>query len=157
MKKPKYQLEKELFYEDGWVMEDVKFEIDKDAFKGPFICHNKKTVLAGKKASYKGLEATYSVWKCRKCKKEYLDSDQGRIYEKFLIMRQLLDDPITMKGAIDFDGKAYVFRFPKELNKSLHKGDLVKIKPLSQSGDLFLVEVMGGGLQNEVSKVCHFS
>lgn len=89
MKKTQYQqdLEKEPFYniKDGEFGEEVKFKIDKDSFKGPFECHGKKTVLTDKKTSYGDIEFAYNVWQCGKCKKEYLDFQQGRRYEKFLI------------------------------------------------------------------------
>ena len=49
MKKSKYQqeLEKEPFYniKDNEFGPEVKFEIDKDSFKGPFTCHGRKSVL----------------------------------------------------------------------------------------------------------------
>jgi len=122
--------------------EDVEFEIDKDAFKGPFTCHNKKTVLENKKISFHNLDFSYFVWKCSKCKKEYLDSEQGRRFEKFLIIKKLLEDNlITIERNMNFDGKTYFFRFPKELTKDWHKDDLVDIKLLSPEGKMFLVEV----------------
>ena len=122
--------------------EEVKFEIDKDAFKGPFTCHNKKTVLENKKISFHNLDFNYSVWKCSKCKKEYLDTDQGRKLERFWMFRDMLKDKlITMERNMNFDGKTYFFRFPKELNSNLHKEDLVDIKLLSPNGNLFLVEI----------------
>lgn len=122
--------------------EEVEFEIDKDAFKGPFECHGKKTILIDKKISYGNLEFTYSVWQCKKCKKEYLDFEQGRRYEKFLIIKKLLEDRlITIERNMNFDGKTYFFRFPKELTKGLHKEDTVDIKLLTPDGKMFLVEI----------------
>jgi len=122
--------------------EEVKFEIDKDAFKGPFTCHGKKTVLVDKKVSYNNLEFNYSVWKCSKCKKEYLDFEQGRLFERFLIIKQLLNENlITLERSMNYDGKTFFFRFPKELTNNLHKEDLVDIKLLSTDGRMFLVEI----------------
>lgn len=124
------------------LIEDVKVEIDKDAFKGPFICHNKKTILEDKKISFNDLDFTYSVWKCKKCGKEYLDSKQGRRFEKFLIMKKLLEDElITIERNMNYDGKTFFFRFPKELTHGLHKNDLVDIKLLTPNGRMFLVEI----------------
>lgn len=124
------------------LVKDVEFEIDKDAFKGPFICHNNKTVLENKKTSYNNLEFNYSIWKCSKCKKEYLDSEQGRSFEKFLILKQLLNkNIITIERSMNYDGKTFFFRFPKELAGNLHKEDLVDIKLLSNDGSMFLVEI----------------
>ena len=122
--------------------EEVKFEIDKNAFKGPFICHNKKTILENKKTSFNDVEFNYSVWKCKKCRKEYLDSEQGRKFEKFLIMKKLLEENlITIERNMNYDGKTFFFRFPKELTNNLHKEDMVDIKLLSTDGRMFLVEI----------------
>ena len=145
--KTKYQqeLEKEPFYniKDEEFGEEVKFEIGKDAFKGgPFTCHGKKAVLIEKKTSYGDLEFTYNIWQCRKCKKEYLDFEQAKKYEKFLIMKKVLQDKlITIERNMNYDGKTFFFRFPKELTGNLHKEDLVDIKLLSTDGRMFLVEV----------------
>src|SRR3989338_6824125 len=130
MKKRRQELEKlDKYYKnikEEDLVEDVKFEIDKNAFKGPFTCHGKKTILQDKKVSFNGIEFIYSVWKCKKCKKEYLDSGQGRRYERFLIMKKLLEDKlVTMERNINYDGKAYFFRFPKELTRGWSKDDLV--------------------------------
>ena len=147
--KSKYQqeLEKEPFYniKDEEFGEEVEFEIDKNAFKGgPFTCHGKKSALVEKKASYGDLEFTYNIWQCRKCKKEYLDFDQAKKYEKFLMMKKLLqEDNITMERSMNYDGKTYFFRFPKELTKNLSKSSLGDIKLLSTNGRMFLVEIKG--------------
>ena len=124
--------------------EEVKFEIDKDAFKGgvPFKCHGKNTILINKKISHGGMDFAYNVWQCKKCKKEYLDFEQAKRYEKFLIMKKLLEDKlITIERNMNFDGKTYFFRFPKELTHDLHKDDLVDIKLLTPDGKMFLVEI----------------
>ena len=82
------------------------------------------------------------MWQCRKCKKEHIDFEQARKYEKFLIMKKLLQDKlITIERNMNYDGKTYFFRFPKELASNLHKKDLVDIKLLSTDGRMFLVEV----------------
>ena len=144
--KTKYQqeLEKEPFYniKDEEFGQEVKFEIDKSAFKGPFTCHGRKSVLVEKKTSYGDIEFTYPIWQCKKCKKEFLDFEQAKRYEKFLIMKKLLEENlITIERNMNYDGKTFFFRFPKELNSNLHKEDLVDIKLLSPNGNLFLVEI----------------
>ncbi|MBI2207913.1 hypothetical protein HYU50_00290 [Candidatus Woesearchaeota archaeon] len=144
--KSKYQqeLEKEPFYnlKEEEFGEEVKFKIDKDSFKGPFKCHGKKTGLIDKRISYGDIEFKYNVWQCKACKKEYLDFEQARKYEKFLIMKKALEDKlVTVERSMNFDGKTYFFRFPKELASNLHREDLVDIKLLSTDGRMFLVEV----------------
>ena len=128
--KSKYQqeLEKEPFYniKDEDFGKEVKFKIDKNSFRGAFTCHGRKTVLMNKKVLYKDIKFKHSVWKCRKCKKEYLDLEQAKRYEKFIIMKKLLDEKlISMKRKINYDGKDYFFKFPKE-------------------GKMFLVEIKHG-------------
>ena len=144
--KSKYQqeLEKEPFYniKEEEMGEEVKFEIDENSFKGPFKCHGKKTILTDKKVSYGDIEFAYTVWQCSKCKKEYVDFEQAKRYEKFLIIKKLLEeDLITIERNMNYDGKTYFFRFPKELTKNLHKEDIVDIKLLTPNGKMFLVEI----------------
>ena len=149
--KSKYQqeLEKEPFYniKDEDFGKEVKFKIDENSFKGgqPFKCHGRNTVLADKKISFNNFDFTYSAWQCKKCKKEYMDFEQAKKFEKFLIMKKLLEDNlITIERNMNYDGKTFFFRFPKELTKDLHKDDLVDIKLLSPEGKMFLVEIKHG-------------
>ena len=144
--KSKYQqeLEKEPFYniKDEEFGEEVKFKIDENSFKGPFKCHGQKTILINKRISYGDIEFKYNVWQCKTCKKEYVDFEQAKRYEKFLIMKKLLEENlITIERNMNFDGKTFFFRFPKELTNNLHKKDLVDIKLLSTDGRMFLVEI----------------
>lgn len=146
--KSKYQqeLEKEPFYniKDEDFGEEVKFRIDESSFKGgrPFKCHGKNASLINKEVSYGDMDFTYSVWQCKKCKKEYLDFEQAKKFEKFLIIKQLLtENLITIERNMNYDGKTFFFRFPKELTHDLHKNDLVDIKLLTPNGKMFLVEI----------------
>ncbi|HLD06683.1 MAG TPA: hypothetical protein VJC16_04070 [Candidatus Nanoarchaeia archaeon] len=121
---------------------EADFEIDKEAFAGPFTCHGKKTKLANKRISFKGIEFHYSVWHCTSCKKEYLDTKQGTLLEKFWLIKRLFEDKcISIERNMNYDGRTYFFRFPKELTKTLHKNDIVDIKLLNPDGKLFLVEI----------------
>src|SRR3989338_7928337 len=121
MTKRRQELEKlDKYYsniKEADLVEDVKFEIDKNAFKGgkPFKCHGKNTILKDKRISFNNFEFTYQVWHCKACKKDYLDFEQAKKYERFLVMKKLLEDKlVTMERNINYDGKAYFFRFPKE-------------------------------------------
>ncbi len=67
--------------------------------------------------------------------------------EKFWIIKGLLEDAlITMERTLNFDGKTFFFRFPKELTKNVHKGDTAGIKLLTADGKKFLVEIKGSKL-----------
>lgn len=114
------------------LMREVKFEIDKDAFKGPFICDNIKTIKTKKKMSIKGIDFNYEVWKCPKCKKEFLDTEQAEKLEKFWMIGKILDDKlISIERNVNYDGKTFFVRFPIEVTKNWHKGAYADIKLLN--------------------------
>ena len=122
------------------LVEEVQFEIDKDAFKGPFTCCNKETKKVNKKMNVRGLEFSYESWQCVKCKKEFLDTDQASRLEKIWMIEKLLDDKlISIERNVNFDGKTYFVRFPTEFTKHWHKGAHADIKVLSR--DEYLVKV----------------
>src|SRR3989344_8515742 len=140
--KSKYQqeLEKEPFYnlKTRDMGQEANIKLEESSFKGPFQCHGKKTVLTGKKVSYGHIEFAYDVWQCKTCKKEYVDFEQAKKFEKFLIVKQLLNEnTITVERNMNYDGKTFFFRFPKELTNNLHKEDLVDSKLLSTDGRMF--------------------
>lgn len=97
------------------LLEQVDITIDKEAFQGPFTCHGKNTEITRKQVVLSGITMTYETWQCQKCKKEYLDSRQAQHLEKIWLIEKLLRDKnIHFDRSINFDGKAYFFRFPKE-------------------------------------------
>ncbi|MBI2134969.1 hypothetical protein HYU09_03185 [Candidatus Woesearchaeota archaeon] len=147
--KHQQELEKEPFYniKDEEFGEEVKLKIDESSFKGgvPFKCHGKNSILIDKRVSFNDFEFTYPAWQCSKCKKEFLDFEQAKRYEKFLIMKRSLEQNlITIERNMNFDGKTFFFRFPKELTNNLSKKDLVDIKLLTPDGRMFLVEIKHG-------------
>jgi len=122
------------------LVEDVHFEIDKDAFSGPFKCHGRNTKIASKKLSVNGNVFSYEVWKCAKCGKEYLDSRQAkRLEDVWTIEKLLKDDALTMRRSVNFDGKMFFIRFPKELTKRWKKGRYADIKFIDSKR--FIVEI----------------
>lgn len=123
----------------GEKMEEVNFQVDKKAFEGPFKCHG-ETVLATKKINVDDNIFSYTVWQCPKCKEEYLDSSQSKRLESIWVMEKLLkSDVLTMKRAINYDGKMFFLRFPKELTKSWSKGNSADIKLIDSHR--FIVEI----------------
>ncbi len=116
------------------------FSIDKDAFKGPFTCHGMKTKLVSKKISVDGNVFSCSVWKCPKCSKEYLDSSQAKKMELIWTFEKMLnDDVLCMERSLNYDGKMFFLRFPKEISKNWHKGGLVSMKMIDTKR--FIVEI----------------
>ena len=105
------------------LIEEVKFEIDRDAFKGPFNCCNMETKKIKKRMSVKGIDFSYEVWRCSKCKKEFLDTEQAQKLEKIWMVEKLLDEKlISIERNVNYDGKTFFVRFPIEITKKWHKG-----------------------------------
>jgi hypothetical protein len=114
------------------IVEEVKFEIDRDAFKGPFTCCNVKTKKVNKKMSIRGTDFSYDVWQCSKCKKEFLDTEQAQRLEKIWMIEKILDEKlISIERNVNYDGKTFFVRFPVEVTKKWHKGAHADIKLLS--------------------------
>lgn len=121
---------------------EVKFEIGKDAFSEPFKCHGANTKITGKKLEVDGNVFSYDVWKCLQCGKEYLDTKQAKRLEGIWTAEKLLkDDNISMKRSVNFDGKMFFIRFPKELTKKWKRGQHANIKFVDSNR--FIVEIEG--------------
>lgn len=119
--------------------EKMKFEVSKDAFKGPFKCHG-ATHIVKKEISIDGNTFTYDVWQCPKCKKEFLDTKQAKRMEIIWSIQKLFEDKsASMKRALNHDGKMYFLRFPKEITKSWKNPKEAEIKIIDEKR--FIVEV----------------
>ena len=53
----------------------------------------------------------------------------------------LEDNQVAARRNLNFDGKTYFFRFPKEFASGLRKGDVVDIKLLDLAGRRFSIEL----------------
>ena len=138
--KRRIQEEDDIKEED--IIEEVHFEIDKNAFKGPFTCCGRKTKKVTKKTSYAGLGITYWAWKCAKCGKEYLETDQSKKLQKIWTLQMLMEERApTMERNLNFDGKTYFVRFPKDLTANWAKQKKEKARLTMLSPDRYLVEV----------------
>ena len=64
------------------------------------------------------------------------------MHHLILIIKKLLEDNlIAIERNMNYDGKIFFFRFPKELINNLRKEDLAEIKLLTPDGKMFLVEI----------------
>ena len=123
----------------GKTMKQVRFTIDKKAFKGLVKCHT-RTRQIQKKIVMDEMVFTYSVWQCPVCKKEYLDTKQAKRLEAIWTMEKLIDEKLlSMRRSLNYDGKMFFLRFPKELSKSWRKGQHADIKIIDTNK--FIVEV----------------
>lgn len=123
------------------IIGEVKVTIDKDAFKKPIKCCGKLTERAWKTQSYASLEFTYDVWRCTKCGKEYLDTKQAGIMEKFWGIQMLLEGKSpTMERSLNYDGKTFFIRFPKDLTGNWNRKEKAKITMLTP--EKYFVEIV---------------
>ena len=133
-------MEKKYKVKGHGIFERIDFKVDKKAFERRIECCGKLTRRVFRKVNYKGLVFSYDVWKCNKCDEEYLDNKQAERLEKLWTIQKIIDDSlITMERTVNFDGKAYFFRFPKEITKDWGKNKIAEIKLINPS--TFLVEV----------------
>jgi hypothetical protein len=119
----------------------VEVTIDKDAFKGPFTCCGKETTKRKKTFVLKGIEFQYEAWHCGDCQREYLDDAQGQRFDRLLLIQKLLDETVmAVERSVNFDGKTFFVRFPKEITQNWEKGSHAHIKILGPAEYLIKVE-----------------
>lgn len=127
----------------GKKQENSAVKTDKKPQNASFRCCCKPAKKAVKKMSYNGLDYCYDAWQCGICGKEYIDDDQAQKLEKLLFIEKLLaGNLISMKRKMNFDGKAFFFRFPKELSQNWGRESSAEIKIVTP--ETFLVEVKRG-------------
>ncbi|MBI3036465.1 hypothetical protein HYY73_01735 [Candidatus Woesearchaeota archaeon] len=124
------------------IIGEVKVTIDKDAFKKPIKCCGKLTERTWKKTSYRGIEVSYDVWQCKRCHKDYLDTKQAKHLERFWQMQMFFEGKAPkMERSLNYDGKTYFVRFPKDLTAGWAKQKKEKARLTMLSPDRYLVEV----------------
>lgn len=123
------------------LQEQVQVQIDKDAFKGPFTCHGRKTQRQSKQMMLKGISFSYEAWACSKCGKEYLDTEQAKKLERIWLLDKLLHEKMPhFDRTINYDGKAFFFRFPKEITSHWHTDMKAHIELLTTNEFLVRIE-----------------
>jgi len=66
---------------------------------------------------------------CQNCGEEYVDNLQAKKLETIWAVEKLMrDDVLCMERSLNYDGKMFFLRFPKELTKNWHKGGNACIK-----------------------------
>lgn len=121
-----------------------KLAVRKDnKYQAPFRCCYEPAKKVIKKMSYNGLDYSNDIWQCGVCGKEFIDSQQAQKMEKFLFIEKLLNgNLISMKRKMNFDGKTFFFRFPKEISQNWGRDSSAEIKIVTP--ETFLVEVKVG-------------
>ncbi len=104
--------------------EEVKFEIDKEAFKAKELhCDNcdKKMARAFLDVDIPNTSLTIhlEVFRCSKCGKEYLSGEQAEKLDRALALtKAIAKKGIIYERASNFDGSNVFVRFPAHMIKS---------------------------------------
>ncbi len=114
-------------------LEDVKFKIEKGAFKPKTLtCSKCKKKM--KEAEIEvdldgGVNIKLSGFECSKCKKRYLGLEEARKMDKALIASRIMRNEFKMERSLSFDGDNFTFRVPKEFTYDVKKRK-VEVMPL---------------------------
>jgi len=123
--------------------DEIEFEIDKGALKGPLTCTkcNKKMEKTIVDFDLPGMAITLHLeaYKCLKCNKEYLSGDQAEKFDNMLILMDVLkkQPKIKFERAANYDGKNWFVRFPNDLTKTWDKTMITDIIPITNK-DFFI-------------------
>ncbi len=114
-------------------LEDVKFKIDKKAFKPETLTCSKCNLKMKKSGIEVNLEGDVSIkvsgFECPKCKKRYLGLEEAKKLDKAMIVSRMIRNDFKMERSLSFDGDNFTFRVPKEFTRDVHKKK-VEIIPL---------------------------
>lgn len=121
--------------------EEVKFKINKDAFKSKELhcdnCNKKMTKISlDVDIPETSLTIHLEAFRCEKCGKEYLNGEQAKKLDRALAVANV----ISKKGVVyersgNFDGSNIFVRFPAQMIK----GDNIKAEIISLSPTEFFV------------------
>ena len=117
-------------------LENVKFEIEKDASK-PKVLHCSKCNLKMKKGELeieigRDIYVRLGGFECPKCRKRYLGLSEAKKMDKAMLLSKALVGSFKMERKLSFDGDNFTFRIPKEFTKEVSKRK-VEIIPLGSN------------------------
>lgn len=109
-------------------LEDVKFKIEKGAFKPKTLTCSKCHIKMKKSEIDINLMGNVSIgisgFECPKCKKRYLGLEEATKLDKAMIMSRFIRSDkkeFQMERSISFDGDNWTMRIPKEFTHEVHK------------------------------------
>lgn len=118
-------------------LEDAKVTFDKEAFRAKLMhCDTCSRVMKqikiemGMPDSF--LSVRLNVFRCTKCKKEYLNFEEARKLDRALLVSRLMRyDNYKIRKSLSFDGDNYIFRIPVDVTRNLGKNPHADMIPLS--------------------------
>ena len=119
--------------------EEVEFEIEEKAFESPAFCTKCKKKMETITTDFQmpGGELTLHIAasKCPKCGRELLNAKQAEKFQEMLVLMDAINDKSIMKfeRAVNYDGKSFFIRFPKELTENWNKNMITEIVPIAEN------------------------
>lgn len=114
-------------------LEDVKFKIEKEAFKPSALTCSRCNIKMKKAEMEIDLDNDVNIrlfgFECSKCKKRCLGLEEARKLDKALIVNRIMKNDFKMERSLSFDGDNFTFRVPKEFTHDVNKKK-VEIMPL---------------------------
>ena len=124
-------------------LKGAKFTFDKEAFKAKSLhCDNCNVEMKQARIEMNlpdsFLSVKLNVFRCAKCKKEYLNFEEARKLDRALLISRMTSyDGFKIRKSLSFDGDNYIFRIPVDVARSLGKHPHADMIPLS-SRDLLI-------------------
>ena len=118
-------------------LEAVNVRFAKDAFKAKSLhcgtCQRKTKRVSTEIIMPSGfVSIRLDVWRCSKCKKEYLNFEEAKKLDRALIIsRAMAPEAFSTKRALSFDGDNYIVRIPADVARNLGKKPHADLTPLS--------------------------
>ncbi len=132
-------MELEELKQDDLEGEEIKLEIEEKAFEKPAFCTRCKKKMNEVETDFQlpGGELTLHITasKCPKCSKELLNAKQAEKLQELLLLVGAMKDKTKVKfeRAINYDGRSFFIRFPKELTENWKKNMTTEIMPINNN------------------------
>lgn len=129
-------------------LETVRFTFHKDAFRAKeMYCErcSRKMRLEQKIITLPDgfVSVRLNVFKCRKCRQEYLNFEEARkLGHALALSRAMRQEGYKIRKSLSFDGDNYVFRIPADMARTLGKHPHADMIPLSSKD--FLIHLASG-------------
>jgi len=127
-------------------LEEAHFTFGKDAFKAKEfhcdICKEKMDLVNTEMdIPNSPIKVKLNVFKCNKCKKEYLNFEEADKLGKALQVSKFMENSsYKIRRSLSFDGDNYIFRVPIEIARNLGKKPYVEMVPLSSKDFIIHLE-----------------
>jgi hypothetical protein len=124
-------------------LEEVQFDIDKDAFSPNIMhcstCNCKMNASEIEVTIDSNIYIKLNGFICPTCNKQYLGLEEAKKMDKIMTLSRAMKPGYKLTRKLSFDGDNYIFRVPKELTQNIKKKE-IEIVPLGAKSFCAVVE-----------------